>query len=61
MVFALIGIIGFDGQTELAALMSSTRFVKLDAMAWTNNTMRVVARNIPGAASDLAALTVAVR
>src|SRR4051812_17817853 len=44
-----------------AALASSTRFIELDATAWTNNTVRVMARNIsPGATFDLAAATLLV-
>jgi triphosphoribosyl-dephospho-CoA synthetase len=40
------------------ALAFSTRFIELDAAAWTNNTVRVMARNIsPGATFDLAAAT----
>jgi hypothetical protein len=41
-----------------AALTSSTRFIELDAAAWTNNTVRVMARSIStGATFDLAAAT----
>lgn len=37
-----------------AALASSTRFIEIDAAAWTNNTVRVTARNIsPSATFDL--------
>jgi hypothetical protein len=45
-----------QGDLADAALASSTRFIELDAAAWTNNTVRVMARNIsPGATFDLAA------
>ena len=41
-----------------AALASSTRFVEFDATAWSNNTVRVMARNIsPGATFDLGPAT----
>jgi hypothetical protein len=44
-----------------AALASSTRFIELDAAAWTNNTVRVMARNIsPGATFDLSPATLSV-
>jgi hypothetical protein len=43
-----------------AALASSTRFIELDAAAWTNDTARVMARNISGAAFDLGAATLSV-
>jgi hypothetical protein len=50
-----------QGDHASAALVSSTRFVELDAVAWTNNTVRVKARNISGTTFDLAAATVAWR
>ena len=39
-----------------------TRFVELDATAWSNNTVRVLARNVSGSAFDpgAAPLSVAV-
>jgi len=50
-----------QGDLADAALASSTRFIELDAAAWTNNTVRVMARNIaPGATFDLAAATLSV-
>ena len=50
-----------QGDRADAALASSTRFIELDAAAWTNNTVRVMARNIsPGATFDLAAATLSV-
>lgn len=53
-----------QGDLADAALASSTRFIEIDtAAAWTNNTVRVMARNIsPGATLDLgpAALSVQV-
>jgi hypothetical protein len=50
-----------QGDLANAALASSTRFIELDAAAWTNNTVRVMARNIsPGATFDLAAATLSV-
>jgi hypothetical protein len=51
-----------QGDLAHAALASSTRFVELDATAWTNNTVRVMARNIsPSATFDLAAATLSVQ
>jgi hypothetical protein len=50
-----------QGDLAGAALASSTRFIELDAAAWTNNTVRVMTRNIlPGATFDLAAATLSV-
>ncbi|MFC7543896.1 hypothetical protein ACFQU2_36785 [Siccirubricoccus deserti] len=50
-----------QGDIAHAALASSTHFIELDAVAWTNNTVRVMARNIsPGATFDLAAATLSV-
>lgn len=43
-----------------ASLVSSTRFIDLDAAVWSNNTARVMARNISGATFDLAAVTLSV-
>jgi hypothetical protein len=49
-----------QGDLADAALASSTRFIELDA-AWSNNTVRVMARNIsPSATFDLAATTLSV-
>ncbi|WP_431266941.1 hypothetical protein [Dankookia sp. P2] len=49
------------GDRADATLASSTRFVELDATAWTTNTVRVMERNIsPSATFDLAAATLSV-
>jgi len=37
--------------------VSSTRFIELNAAVWSNNTARVMARNISGAMFGLAAAT----
>ena len=44
-----------QGNIAYAALASSTRFIELDATAWSNNTVRVMARNISPATFDLGA------
>jgi hypothetical protein len=49
------------GDLATASLVSSTRFIELDAAVWSNNTVRVMARNISGATFDLAAATLSVR
>ena len=49
-----------QGDMAQASLVSSTRFIDLTAIAWTNNTVRVMARNIPGATFDLAAATLSI-
>jgi hypothetical protein len=49
-----------QGDLAQASLVSSTRFIDLTAFAWTNNTVRVMARNISGATFDLAAATLSV-
>ena len=49
-----------QGDRAEASLASSTRFVELDAFVWSNNTVRVAARNISGAAFDLGAATLSV-
>jgi hypothetical protein len=47
-----------QGDLAHAALASSTRFIELDATAWSNNTVRVMARNIsPTATFDLSVAT----
>jgi hypothetical protein len=46
-----------QGDRADASLVSSTRFIELDAFTWTNNTVRVMARNVSGAAFDLGAAT----
>jgi hypothetical protein len=44
-----------------AALASSTRFLKLDAAAWTANMVWVMARNMsPSATFDLGAATLSI-
>lgn len=43
-----------------ASGVSSTRFIKLDAAVWSNNTVRVMTRNISAAMFDLAAATLSV-
>ncbi|GGC66628.1 hypothetical protein GCM10011504_50770 [Siccirubricoccus deserti] len=48
------------GDMASASLVSSTRFVELDAAVWSNNTVRVMARNISAATFDLAAATLSV-
>jgi hypothetical protein len=48
------------GDLTTASLVSSTRFIELDAAVWSNNTVRVVARNISAATFDLAAATLSV-
>ena len=45
------------GHLASTSLVSSTRFIELDASVWSNNTVRVMARNISGATFDLAAAT----
>jgi len=50
-----------QGDLAHAALAASTRFVELDATAWSNNTVRVMARNIsPTATFDLGPATLSV-
>jgi len=44
------------GDLATASLVSPTRFIELDSAVWSNNTVRVVARNISGATFDLAAM-----
>jgi hypothetical protein len=48
------------GDLVQASLVSSTRFIELDAAVWSNNTVRVMARNISAATFDLAAATLSV-
>lgn len=48
------------GDMAQASLVSSTRFVELDAAVWSNNTVRVMSRNISGPAFDLAAAILSV-
>ena len=49
-----------QGERAEASTSSSTRFIELDAFTWSNNTVRVMARNISGAAFDLGAATLSV-
>ncbi len=39
-----------QGDRAEAPLASPTRFTELDAVAWSNNTVRVAARNVSGGA-----------
>ena len=48
------------GDLATTLLVSSTRFIELDAAVWSNNTVRVMARNISAATFDLAAATLSV-
>jgi hypothetical protein len=48
------------GDQAQASLVSSTRFIELDAAVWSNNMVRVMARNISAATFDLAAATLSV-
>lgn len=41
------------GDLAYGSLASSTWFIKLDAAAWSNNTTRVMGRNISAATFDL--------
>jgi hypothetical protein len=49
-----------QGDRAEASLASSTRFIELNAATWSSNTVRVMARNISGAAFDLGAATLSV-
>ena len=49
-----------QGDRAEASLVSSTRFIELDAFVWSNNTVRVLARNVSGSAFDLGAATLSV-
>ncbi|MBX6741341.1 MAG: hypothetical protein IRY87_04740 [Acetobacteraceae bacterium] len=50
-----------QGDLAAAALVSSTRFIELDAAAWTTDTVRVMARNVsPSATFDLSPATLSV-
>ena len=42
------------GYLAQGSLVSSTRFIELDAAVWSNNTVRVIARNISAATFNLA-------
>ena len=48
------------GDRAEASLASSTRFIELDAFAWSKNTVRLMARNVSGSTFDLGAATLSV-
>ncbi len=49
------------GDLAEASLATSSRFFELDATAWSNNTVRVLARNVSNTTIDLAAATLSVQ
>ena len=49
------------GDLAQASLATSSRFFELDATAWSNNTVRVLARNVSNTTIDLAAATLSVQ
>ena len=49
------------GDLAEASLATSSRFFDLDATAWSNNTVRVLARNVSNTTIDLAAATLSVQ
>ena len=49
-----------QGDRAEPSLGSSTRFIELDAFVWSDNTARVMARNVSGGAFDLGAATLSV-
>lgn len=49
------------GDLAQASLVSSTRFIELDAAVWSNNTVRVLARNVSNTTIDPAAATPSVQ
>jgi hypothetical protein len=49
-----------QGDRAEASLASSARFIELDAFTWSNNTVRVMARNVSGVAFELGAATLSV-
>jgi hypothetical protein len=49
------------GDLACASLATSSRFFELDATVWSNNTVRVMARNISNTTIDLAATTLSVQ
>jgi hypothetical protein len=49
------------GDLAQASLATSSRFFELDATAWSNNTVRVPARNVPNTTIDLASATLSVQ
>lgn len=48
------------GDLATASLVSLAPLIELDAAVWSNNTVRVMARNISAATFDLAAATLSV-
>ena len=50
-----------QGDFAHAALATATRFIELDAAAWSNNTVRVMARNISAATFDFGAAALVVQ
>ncbi|HEV7265957.1 MAG TPA: hypothetical protein VGN83_13705 [Falsiroseomonas sp.] len=49
------------GDLAQASLGTSSRFFELDATVWSNNTVRVLARNVSNTTIDLAAATLSVQ
>jgi hypothetical protein len=49
------------GDLAQASLAVSSRFLELDASAWSNNTVRVLARNVSNTTIDLAAATLSLK
>ncbi len=49
------------GDLAQASLATSSRFFELDATAWSNNTVRVLARNVSNTTIDLGAATLSVQ
>jgi hypothetical protein len=49
------------GDLAQASLATSSRFFQLDATAWSNNTVRVPARNVSNTTGDLGAATPSVQ
>lgn len=54
-------IAGAWGDLAYAALTSSVRFIEFDVATWSNNTVRVIARNISPATLDLGSATLSVQ
>jgi hypothetical protein len=50
-----------QGDRAEASLTPSTRFIELDAFTWSNNTVRVMGRNVSGSTFDLGAATLSVQ
>jgi hypothetical protein len=49
------------GDLASASLATSSRFFELDATAWSNNSVRVLARNVSNTTIDLGAATLSVQ